>query len=196
MEASWLAGTLINPYTLIVLLTIFSFVVFTYSGLGARQIAGLLKNRSKRSAVVLSKVIVFLLSVVCAFILAFPVMMAITVLAIIVGFLVFNCSFGPLWAGIGPAHQMHATLKYVRTTGGETPRTMEEFKQINPQAFKDMEDHAQVTYEYLKDTNGYHFTVRPSKYVFADFSDKNDYVLYRTESVVSPGFFRQSPLLE
>lgn len=191
IEASWVLSLLINPIVLFFILTAIFFFYFS-SIKRPTVVFAFFKSKLLKKFNFLA----LLISIFAGFILFIPAMIVVRFIAIIISFGVFNCNFGPLWKQVDPAHEIHATLKEMRTNGVSTPRNLNEFTAINPEAYQKLKTiGAELTYEYHADHNGYHFSLRPSKYLIADFSDEDDYVLYRTESIVSPHLFEGIPLL-
>ena len=195
MEASWFGMGLSHYYVLFALLSALLFYVVSISPWGTSRIPFLVKKWMGRPSRFAMNGLILLLSMVGALVMLVPVSIAIVALAIMFGFLVFNCNFGPLWSRITPAHEVHAVLKNVRAAGGETPRSLEELKQLHPSAFEKLEGRAKLQYEYVPDRDGYHFVVQPSRYVIADFTDTNDFMLYRTDSVISRAHFTDNPMM-
>jgi uncharacterized paraquat-inducible protein A len=184
LEAAWIAGFFMNPYIIFVILTVLFLFGFTTFDTAIKNKIKSLK-KFKTASVTFFYLTKLALSSLVAVILALPTMFMLYVASILVGLLLFNCSMDPLWASIQPAHEVHATLKQIRENGGQTPRSLEELQTINPAAYEKMEANAKIEYEYIPERDGYHFTVRPSKYFLADFSDEHDYVLYQSKSVFS-----------
>ena len=186
LDAAWITRYIfLNPYFLAIALTLFFFFGFKYFDSFFKKKAASLNKKIGLASLILFYGIKLLSSIILGILLALPMMVLVIVVSIFMGYFVLACSMGPLWDRVKPAHEVHATLKQIRENGGQTPQSLEELKQINPNAYKKIEGKAKIEYEYIPENNGYHFTVRPSKYYLADFSDEHDYVLYESTSIFS-----------